>query len=278
MIPGKNIRLSNYPLLRIYMVSTLAFILMSFVLAFIHNYTTVFIAADFGIKSTILHDTITFLTPFSSPLWTRDAVISVSIAGPAACFFTGVILIFLNTSFRNTFFPFIGIWGYIHAFNYSLGVITSDMITSTGLALAAGEYHFGIPVQIIISLLSLFFLYRIGYASTPIFNRAIAYTLPENGEKKLGTYFSPIILSWFTGSLISLWIRSRLFDPAELLSAFFLLVILLPCYLAGKNIPVIKHKTLNTSKVSFLMISMLLLIIVVSVCIRLNILRMLFES
>ncbi|MCK9617026.1 MAG: hypothetical protein M0R21_04240 [Lentimicrobiaceae bacterium] len=248
--------------IQVFILSFIYYITTYLIILFINRYATLFIAADFGIKTIIRHGDIIFITLPSSSLWTRDAILSISMAGHVICLLTGICVIAFYNFHKLTRIPYAGVWICFHAFNFALGAILYKLAIGTGIP--AGALHLGTPVKIVVALASVYFLGKSGYYFAPAFCLTPAYC-SCNRQKE---YLFAVILPWITGSTILLPIVHGSIKIEGVLSFLSLLFFIVPVFWRMKKykqkvfLPKFSHmQLLAWCAVAFILISFIALYI-----------------
>jgi len=99
------------------------------------------------------------------------------------------------------------LWLAFHSFNMFFGAFVAGVITNQGFGYVANWLYLGIPLKIFFSLIALGILTYLGWHSTP--HILSTTNSPRRINRYNRSYFilSQMIIPWFIGSLLMLWIK-----------------------------------------------------------------------
>lgn len=168
--------------------------------------TTLYFSYDMNIKAVLHLDGITFLTPFSSMAWTRDAIVTINLAAPIMNLFLGLIImaVYIFTRRKSQSMAFLMLWLMIYSFTGIFGSFAENNLARTGLYTVSKLMDIGVVFQIIFVVFSLYFLYIMGLT----IGKLVMLTIPEifKREDKIKTSFFLIafVLPWLMVFVVSL--------------------------------------------------------------------------
>lgn len=244
-------------------VQSLSLFLITFYLSyFITGLSVLYIAYDFDIPARLYINNIFFDLPDNSPLWTSDATISVFMATPVSGFVVGILSIFffIIKKKKTALFLFASIWMFLQAFNLTFGLLSENLITSTGLIRVAQEMGLR-SIMIILTIgVSLFFLVKSGILAAKLFYAHLdcQFISEKSIRGKLAFYF--FFLPWMAGSGIIIFLAGESVDKKDFIMAGFMLLLLIPSLFV---VPPKQKELIHIGKKPAMILPVLALLIIV---------------
>jgi len=245
-------------------VQSLSLFLITYYLAyFISGLSVLYIAYDFDVPARLYINNIFFDLPDNSPLWTSDATISVFMATPVSSFVVGIVSIFafMFKKKKTALFLFASIWMFLQAFNMTFGLLSENLITSTGLIRVAQEMGLR-SIMIILTIgVSLFFLMKSGILAAKLFYAHLdsQFVSEKSNRAKLAFYF--FFLPWVAGSGIIIFLAGESVDKKDFIMAGFMLLLLLPAFFV---LPPKQKELISINKKPALILPLLALLVIIS--------------
>lgn len=211
--------------------STFLFVLSFFIIQYLSQLITIYMAKVFDIPA-VLHSYRIFWPLYTySSLYTRPALIIIFGMGPLVCLALGFGLykIYLWIRKYNLVAKTLILWLIFHAFNWFFGAYIVGVITRTGF-IYSSEWIFLSNVfdveEIIFMIVCLFILVYFGYLSTRQFMYAANSEIII--EKRLRLYYliSMVLLPWMVGNLILFFINYPR-NPLELKLLYLVSVLMI---------------------------------------------------
>lgn len=200
--------------------STFLFILSFFIIQYISQFITIFMAKTFDIPAVLYSYRIFWPLYTYSSLYTRPALILIFGVGPLVCLIIGFGLyrIYLWIRKYNLVFKTFNLWLIFHAFNMFFGAYVIGVITRTGF-IYTSEWIFLSNVfdveEIVFMIICLFTLALFGYLSTRQFIYAANSEIIIEHKLRLYYLISMVLLPWIFGNLI-LYFMNYPRNPIEL--------------------------------------------------------------
>ncbi|HOH91384.1 MAG: hypothetical protein WBJ48_07850 [Bacteroidales bacterium] len=188
--------------------STLVFIISYIIAYFIYQFAIIFMAAHFGIDSVLYYYEVMFPIGDASNLWTPFNIIMITLAGPVISLIFGLIWYrWVMRKVKRPAMKLFFLWLAFHSFNMFFGAFVAGVITNQGFGYVANWLYLGIPLKIFFSLIALGILTYLGWHSTP--HILSTTNSPRRINRYNRSYFilSQMIIPWFIGSLLMLWIK-----------------------------------------------------------------------
>lgn len=212
--------------LQIFVVSFVSALFAWYLERLLSGLTTLYFSYDLDIKAVLGLNGITFLTAPGSQAWTRDALVTLNLAAPIMNLFLGLIvmIIYVFSRRKSQSMAFFMIWIMVYTFTGVFGSFVENNIARTGLYEVSKIMDFGVVVQIIGVILSLYFLYIMGLS----LGKLVMLTLPERFKKE-----DKMMTSFFLLIFLLPWLLVLIFTykglSASLVFTYLLgLIILLP--------------------------------------------------
>lgn len=210
--------------------STFLFVLAFFVIYFLSQLITIYIAQLFDIPTVLYSYRIFWPLYTYSTLYTRMALIVIFGTGPFVCLLIGIVFyrIFLWIRRFNLIAKTFLLWLVFHAFNMFFGSYIVGVITRTGFIYTT-EWLFLSDVfdteEIVFLIVSIVVLVIIGYFSTKHFISATNSSPILEPKLRLHYLISIALLPWFLGNSV-LYFLNFPHNPFEL-SLLYLVSILM---------------------------------------------------
>ncbi len=168
--------------------------------------TTLYFSYDLNIKAILHLDGITFLTPFTSKAWTRDAIVTINLAAPIMNLFLGLIImaVFIFSRRKSQSMAFLMLWLMIYSFTGIFGSFVENNLARIGLYSVSKLMDIGVVFQIIFIVLSLYFLYIMGLAIGKLVMLTIPETFKQEDKIKTSFFLTVFVLPWTMVLVISL--------------------------------------------------------------------------
>ncbi len=214
--------------------STLSGLLVYLILRLLSDLSVLYFSYDLNIKAKLLENGVHFLTPVTNPIWTRDAIITISLAPPILNFFIAFfsMIIFTLVKYKSQSFSFFLQWTIIFSLANTFGSFAENGLFKTGIYKALELMHFGGVIMIIIIMISLYFLYLSGVG----IGRIAILNIPDNFWTKnkisLWFYFAGYIIPW----MLILSITYSFLPKNNLIIYLFSIVTLIPMIWAKKSL------------------------------------------
>ncbi|MDA3944247.1 MAG: hypothetical protein PF694_12000 [Bacteroidetes bacterium] len=213
--------------------------LSSFMLAYLTIYLfsgigILYIAYDMDIPASLQLNKITFGIPFDSPLWTKDAIVSVFMAQPVSSFIMGTIsiLLLLLIKPKQFWLQLFFIWFFLHGFNFTFGVLSEDILLQRGLFRVATVMDIRQVMLILTIGISLFFLIKAGSLAGKLLYSKVFQLYAENRHTRELNFLLVIFLPYLLGSLLILLITLGKNDLKDYLLKIAMFVSLTPIIFA----------------------------------------------
>ena len=217
-------------------VSLVCFIFSYFAMLFFNRYATVYIATDFGIQWKIVHDQVVFLTPVKSALWTRDAVISVAVAGSICCLMVGTLVLWLANVIKKPGFALnlILVWLIFHAFNLSFGWIPSVYLYA---AITGNQPVIPMDqgIAFALSIIAIYFLVRIGFHSRMLIFRNAGEASCNSVKGKRTFLFFAVAVPWLMGSVFCIFFMASEIRWEIAINFLIMICIIIPVFFRSKK-------------------------------------------
>ncbi len=209
--------------------STIIYILCFLSLYIINQLVTIFIASNFGIKTTLYYYKIKFLLPKNSLLWTYDTVVSIFSTGPFFCLFLGVLLIILFFLLKKKIclLSVFILWGYLQAFNFFFGAFVDGLITNSGVGNAINMMNISFNTKMVLSVAVLYIMVLIGSFSAKAF---LVFSNPyyiTTRSRRFSFLFTTVFMPWLIGSALIFLIRipnNSFYDKILYLLMLFMII------------------------------------------------------
>ncbi len=236
--------------LQLYVVSASSYVLAYLLLYLVNGISTLYIAYDMDVPAMLFTGETRFLIPDESPLWSRDAIISVFMTAPLVSFVVGVLALVVYQLFGKMNGPlfFLVIWLFLHGFNMTFGLVTEDLITQTGLTRVAqtlGLHQFALVLTIGVSL---YFLFQAGKFTGQLTGIHTPVGMMDSKAKRLKLFASAFFLPWLGGSLFIIGISSENELIKNLILSLFMLF-MLSCMFFAKTRIYIKKGSITEVKI-----------------------------
>ena len=202
----KPLRIQRYVA---YMIqSTLVFIISYIVAYLIYQMAVIFMAAHFGIDSVLYYYEVMFPIGDASNLWTSFNIIMITLAGPFVSLILGLIWYrWVMRKVKNPATKLFFLWLAFHSLNMFLGAFVAGVITGQGFGYVANWLYMGIPLKIFFSLVALGVLTYLGWKATPQILSTSGSVQRINRYNRSFFILSQMIIPWFLGSILMLWIK-----------------------------------------------------------------------
>ncbi len=125
---------------------------------------TLYFCYDFNIQAHFNLTGVHFVTPNTSPLWTRDSIITIYLSKVIFSFFNGLffMLLFVVLQRKSSSLSLFLLWMIVFSFANSFGVFTEEGVTKSGIYKVSQILSLGTTVLIIAGTASLYLLYLSG--------------------------------------------------------------------------------------------------------------------
>jgi len=217
-------------------VSLVCFIFSYVVVLFLNRYATVYIATDFGIQWKMVNDQVVFLTPVKSALWTRDAVISVAVAGSICCLIVGTLVLWLANVIKKPGFALnlILVWLIFHAFNLSFGWIPSVYLYA---AITGNQPVIPMDpgIAFALSIIAIYFLARIGFHSRTLIFRNAGEAICNSVKGKRTFLFFAVVVPWLMGSVFCIFFMASAVRWEIAINFLIMICIVIPAFFRSKK-------------------------------------------
>ena len=202
----KPMRIQRYAA---YMIqSTLVFIISYIVAYIIYQMAVIFMAAHFGIDSVLYYYEVMFPIGDASNLWTSFNIIMITLAGPFVSLILGLICYrWVMRKVKNPATKLFFLWLAFHSLNMFFGAFVAGVITEQGFGYVANWLYMGIPLKIFFSLVALGVLTYLGWKATPQILSTSGSVQRINRYNRSFFILSQMIIPWFLGSILMLWIK-----------------------------------------------------------------------
>lgn len=139
-------RINSDNLIKIAVNSTAIYLFTFWLVYFVSQLITDFVAGTYGIPTGFKNFTVKFLLPDDSPLWNSDSIVTLYSIIP----FTGIVLglvfmvLYQNAKTRRGWFKVFSLWGAIHCSNLVFGSVILGVILQAKFGYALSWF----PVQL----------------------------------------------------------------------------------------------------------------------------------
>jgi hypothetical protein len=217
---------------RIQVFSTSVFVISYLLVFTLSGLAFLYISSDFGVPASLALGKTQVIMSETSRFWTSDSIISIYTTVPVTCFLIGVSSLFVFHFNPKPSFTFLTgtVWTVIHAFNLSLGAIAIDLFFQSGFSKAAHEMGIETVMTILIIGICLFFLYKLGTFAARIFHDRLFKGLTINKKIANQLFIRFLLLPWFIGNVLLLFISYPIKDYKTLLLPLTSLILILPTY------------------------------------------------
>ncbi len=213
--------------------------LSSFLLAYLVVYlfsglAVLYIAYDLDIPASLQLNKFSFETPFDSPLWTKDAIVSVFMAQPVSSFIMGTIsiLLLLLVKPKQFWVQLFFIWFFLHGFNFTFGVLSEDIILQRGMFRVATVMDIRQVMLILTIGISMFFLIKAGSLTGKLLYSKVFQLFPDNKHTRKWNFLLVIFLPYFIGSILILLLTLGKNDLKDYLLKLAMFISLTPVIFA----------------------------------------------
>jgi hypothetical protein len=225
--------------------------LSSFLLAYLFVYlfsglAVLYIAYDLDIPASLQLNKFSFETPFDSPLWTKDAIVSVFMAQPVSSFIMGTISILLLLLIKPKLFwvQQFFIWFFLHGFNFTFGVLSEDIVLQRGMFRVATVMDIRQMMLIFTIGISIFFLIKAGSLTGKLLYSKVFQFFPDSQHTRMWNFLLVIFLPYLIGSLLILLLSSGNNDLKDYLLKIAMFISLTPVIFARIRSNLIKNDQL----------------------------------
>lgn len=225
--------------------------LSSFLLAYLFVYlfsglAVLYIAYDLDIPASLQLNKFSFETPFDSPLWTKDAIVSVFMAQPVSSFIMGTISILLLLLIKPKLFwvQLFFIWFFLHGFNFTFGVLSEDIVLQRGMFRVATVMDIRQMMLIFTIGISIFFLIKAGSLTGKLLYAKVFQFFPDSQHTRMWNFLLVIFLPYLIGSLLILLLSSGNNDLKDYLLKIAMFISLTPVIFARIRSNLIKNDQL----------------------------------
>jgi len=173
--------------------------LFSLLLVFlISGITVLYFSYDFNIRAILTFSGAVFQTPASSPVWTKDAIITIYLANPILSFFLGLVfmLLFVSVKKKSQSLMFLLFWGMIFSFSNAFGIFVEEGIAKSGTYRVSEIMQFGDVILVISVILAVYFLYVIGLMTGKLLILSIGENWKQHQKPKLNYYLVSFVIPW----------------------------------------------------------------------------------
>ena len=216
-------------------VSLVCFIFSYVVVLFLNRYATVYIATDFGIQWKMVNDQVVFLTPVKSALWTRDAVISVAVAG-SICPDCRTLVLWLANVIKKPGLalksdPGSGLFPCLNlSFGWILPFIVYAAITGNQPVIPMDP-----GIAFALSIIAIYFLARIGFHSRTLIFRNAGEAICNSVKGKRTFLFFAVVVPWLMGSVFCIFFMASAVRWEIAINFLIMICIVIPAFFRSKK-------------------------------------------
>ncbi len=223
----RNGNISYY--LKTFFISTVTAMPALWLVFLFSGLATLYFAYDFDIYARFGLSGVEFVTSKTSPLWTRDATISVYLSNPILSFFSGLAFMFLLQFLKKksiSIFYFL-LWLTVFSFGNAFGVLIEEGISKSGFYEVSKFLDLGIFILIMAISVSLYFLYLSGIILGKILLAAIDKQYKSNEKLKTGMFLSSLLFPWTVNLSLFVWLTG-ISNISQIVIFVMSLIIILP--------------------------------------------------
>jgi hypothetical protein len=187
--------------------STILYIIAYLAVYMTYQITVLVMASRWRIDSVFFYYDLQF-NDFS-PLWTPLNIIIITLSGPLISLIIGIVFMRLlaNRFHLRKHTKLLMLWIGLHGYNLFLGAFASGTSFDEGFGYVAAWLYLNIFWKILISLVFLFLLGWIGFASASKFLDTSYSVTRVKAENKVKFLFHQTFLPWLIGGLVLFLVR-----------------------------------------------------------------------
>jgi hypothetical protein len=216
--------------LKTILLSTSLFLITYFAVVFITGLSELYIAYDFDIPATLFLNGTQFHIPDTDALWTRDALTSILLATPVSSFVLGMgaVFLFMVCGSKTQTMLYVTIWLLLQSFNMTLGLISENLITQSGVARVAKLQGLGTSALIVITGMALYFMFQFGAFIARLLLAHGGISIRRHRYLGVVSFF---FIPWFIGNSIILLFNYPNIGHKEIFIKIMMIVMLLPSFI-----------------------------------------------
>ncbi len=167
---------------------------------------TLYFSYDFDISAKFTVDGVQFGTSFTSPLWTKDAIVTVFLAPPIFFFFSGLLFLFLLGFIKrkSPVLMFFLLWMAILSNSAAFGTMIEEGVAHSGLYRVTEALNLGLVLLVISVSVSIYFLYLTGVITGKLILLNIDDSWKNNGSIKTGVFIILLLLPFLINLVLFL--------------------------------------------------------------------------
>ena len=179
-------------------VSFFAALFAWYLIRFLTGLTTLYFSYDLNIGAKLLLSGVDFLRPPHSPVWTRDAIISVYLSGPIMNFILGISFFVVYTFIprKTQSFSFFMLWVMVFSFTRMFATFVENAIQHTGVYRVSQLMHIGDVMLVVSVIVALYFLYLTGLSIGKLIMLSIHPRHVHEDHIKTNYFLFAFIIPW----------------------------------------------------------------------------------